>query len=91
MSKMLSLVEFEKLDDYAIHYNHELYVSLIHLGSVLGWDRDARKYKRNKLIQECDFDEELIIVWNSERGEKLPPSTPNLTSLLSGRRAGYSL
>ncbi len=86
---MLSLAEFEKLDEYVIHYKHEPYVSLIHLGSVLGWDRDARKYKRNKLIEECDFDEELIIIWHSERGEKLPPSTINLNALLSGRRVGY--
>ena len=86
---MNSLVQFEKLDNYVIHYNDEPYISLIHLGSVMGWDRDTRKYKRNKLIQECDIDDELIIAWNIPEGEKIPLSTPNLIQLLKGRRVGY--
>ena len=86
---MQSLIQFEKLDEHVVQYNDEPYVSLVHLGSVMGWNRDDRKYKQKKLIKECDIDEELIIAWNIPEGSKVPLSTPNLGKLLKGRRVGY--
>ena len=89
VKKMQSLIPFEDLDSHVIHYNDEPYVSLIHLGSVFGWSKQLRKKKRDKLLKECDDDDELLILWDSQGATKRLPSTPNLIALLSGRTVGY--